>query len=349
MMPSAETSSPPGARPRALLRRSPLALPILLLAAALTGAATIGAVPIPLDALLIGDLTDQQEAVLAAIRLPRVLLAAVVGAALAVSGAAMQGLFRNPLADPGLIGIASGAALAVAAVIVLAGPLSGLFGLYGLAVAAFAGGLATCVLIFRFTQLTGAFSVTYMLLAGIAVNAIAGAGTGFLTYLSDDQQLRALTFWTMGSLGGALWPAVVVVATVAVPATVMLVRHAGEINILLLGEDEARHLGVDTDRLKRVVIVSAALSVGAAVAVSGIIGFVGLVVPHLVRLTIGPDHRVLIPASAVLGAALLVVADTCARTIVAPAEMPVGIVTSLIGGPFFLWLLLKQYSGRFGI
>tara|TARA_B100000965_G_scaffold127646_1_gene106166 strand:- start:10607 stop:11587 length:981 start_codon:yes stop_codon:yes gene_type:complete len=326
-----------------------LALPILLLAAALTGAATIGAVPIPLDALLIGDLTDQQEAVLAAIRLPRVLLAAVVGAALAVSGAAMQGLFRNPLADPGLIGIASGAALAVAAVIVLAGPLSGLFGLYGLAVAAFAGGLATCVLIFRFTQLTGAFSVTYMLLAGIAVNAIAGAGTGFLTYLSDDQQLRALTFWTMGSLGGALWPAVVVVATVAVPATVMLVRHAGEINILLLGEDEARHLGVDTDRLKRVVIVSAALSVGAAVAVSGIIGFVGLVVPHLVRLTIGPDHRVLIPASAVLGAALLVVADTCARTIVAPAEMPVGIVTSLIGGPFFLWLLLKQYSGRFGI
>ena len=310
---------------------------------------TIGAVPIPLDALLIGDLTDQQEAVLAAIRLPRVLLAAVVGAALAVSGAAMQGLFRNPLADPGLIGIASGAALAVAAVIVLAGPLSGLFGLYGLAVAAFAGGLATCVLIFRFTQLTGAFSVTYMLLAGIAVNAIAGAGTGFLTYLSDDQQLRALTFWTMGSLGGALWPAVVVVATVAVPATVMLVRHAGEINILLLGEDEARHLGVDTDRLKRVVIVSAALSVGAAVAVSGIIGFGGLVVPHLVRLTIGPDHRVLIPASAVLGAALLVVADTCARTIVAPAEMPVGIVTSLIGGPFFLWLLLKQYSGRFGI
>ena len=349
MMPSAETSSPPGARPLALLRRSPLALPILLLVTALTGAATIGAVPIPLDALLIGDLTDQQEAVLAAIRLPRVLLAAVVGAALAVSGAAMQGLFRNPLADPGLIGIASGAALAVAAVIVLAGPLSGLFGLYGLAVAAFAGGLATCVLIFRFTQLTGAFSVTYMLLAGIAVNAIAGAGTGFLTYLSDDQQLRALTFWTMGSLGGALWPAVVVVATVAVPATVMLVRHAGEINILLLGEDEARHLGVDTDRLKRVVIVSAALSVGAAVAVSGIIGFVGLVVPHLVRLTIGPDHRVLIPASAVLGAALLVVADTCARTIVAPAEMPVGIVTSLIGGPFFLWLLLKQYSGRFGI
>ena len=140
-----------------------------------------------------------------------------------------------------------------------------------------------------------------------------------------------------------------VVATVTVPATLVLVRHAGDINILLLGEDEARHLGIDADRLKRVIVVCAALSVGAAVAVSGIIGFVGLVVPHLVRLTIGPDHRLLIPASAVLGGILLLVADTCARTVVAPAEMPVGILTSLIGGPFFLWLLFKQYAGRFGL
>ena len=328
---------------------SPLPLLAMALAAAAVGAAAIGAVVIPLPDILSGSLTDQQEAVLLTIRLPRVLLSVVVGAALAVSGAALQGLFRNPLADPGLIGISSGAALAVAMVIVLAGPLSGLFGLYGLAVAAFCGGFATCVLIFRITRLTGGFSVTYMLLAGIAINAIAGAGTGFLTYLSDDQQLRALSFWTMGSLGGALWPAVAVVATVTVPATLVLVRHAGDINILLLGEDEARHLGIDADRLKRIIVVCAALSVGAAVAVSGIIGFVGLVVPHLVRLTIGPDHRLLIPASAVLGGILLLVADTCARTVVAPAEMPVGILTSLIGGPFFLWLLFKQYAGRFGL
>ena len=188
-----------------------------------------------------------------------------------------------------------------------------------------------------------------LLLAGIAINAIAMAGTGFLTYLSDDQQLRALTFWTMGSLGGALWPAVAVVATVVVPAILVLIRNAGEINILLLGEEEARHLGVDSDRLKLIIVLCAAFSVGAAVAVSGIIGFVGLVVPHLIRLTIGPDHRVLIPASAVLGGILLVVADTFARTLVAPAEMPVGILTSMIGGPFFLWLLFKQYSGRFGL
>lgn len=153
----------------------------------------------------------------------------------------------------------------------------------------------------------------------------------------------------MGSLGGALWPAVIVAATVVVPATFLLVRHARELNILLLGEHEARHLGVNSERLKRVIIVCTALSVGAAVAVSGIIGFVGLVVPHLIRLTIGPDHRLLIPASALLGALLLLVADTVARMVVAPAEMPVGILTSLIGGPFFLWLLLKQYSWRFGM
>jgi len=331
-----------------------LKAPALLLLCAALGvallvAASIGAVAIPVTSLLGGTLTEQQEAVLASIRLPRVLLAAIVGAALAVSGAAMQGLFRNPLADPGLIGISSGAALAVAMMIVLAGPFTGALGLYSLSAAAFTGGLITCLLIFRFAQLTGTFSVTYMLLAGIAINALTGAGTGFLTYLSNDEQLRLLTFWTMGSLGGALWPAVIVAATVVIPATFFLIRSARELNILLLGEDEAQHLGVDSERLKRIIIICTALSVGAAVAVSGIIGFVGLVVPHLIRLTIGPDHRLLIPASALLGALLLVIADTFARTIVSPAEMPVGILTSLIGGPFFLWLLIKQYAGRFGI
>lgn len=320
-----------------------------LLCGALVLAASIGAVSIPVSSLLNGDLSEQQEAVLFHIRVPRVLLAALVGASLAVSGAAMQGLFRNPLADPGLIGISSGAALAVAVVIVLAGPFAGALGLYGLSIAAFAGGLTTCMLIFRFAQLTGTFSVTYMLLAGIAINALAGAGVGFLTYLSNDEQLRSLTFWTMGSLGGALWLAVAVAATVILPAIFFLFRNAREINILLLGEHEARHLGVDSQRLKLVIIICTALSVGAAVAVSGIIGFIGLVVPHLMRLTIGPDHRLLLPASALFGAFLLLVADTFARTVVSPAEMPVGILTSLIGGPFFLWLLVKQYSRRFGI
>jgi len=326
-----------------------IGLAILLFLLMLTSI-SVGVFSIPISDLLTGTLTQQQEIVLYSIRLPRVLLAALVGASLAVSGAAMQGLFRNPLADPGLIGIASGAAFAVAIVIVLSGGLiTGLFGLYGLSVAAFMGGLVTCLLIFRFAQLTGTFSVTYMLLAGIALNALAFAGTGFLTYMSDDQQLRTFTFWTMGSLASALWPSIMVAATIILPAAFWLSYKARELNILLLGEHEAQHLGVDSEGLKRSVIICTALCVGAAVAVSGIIGFVGLVVPHLIRLTIGPDNRLLIPASALLGAALLLVADSFARLVVSPAEMPVGILTSLIGGPFFLWLLVKQYAGRFGI
>ncbi len=326
-----------------------LLLLLCVLLIAMVIAMSIGAVSIPILSLLQGNITEQQAAVLSSIRIPRVCIAAIVGAALAISGAAMQGLFRNPLADPGLIGIASGAALAVALMIVLMGPFEGVWNLYALSVAAFVGGLITCWVIFHFAQLTGTFSVTYMLLAGIAINALTNSGTGFLMYISNDQQLRSLTFWTMGSLGGALWPAVLVACTIVIPCTLVLIRNARELNIMLLGENEARHLGVNSERLKRTIIICTALTVGVAVAVSGIIGFLGLIVPHLVRLLIGPDHRLLIPASAIFGAALLVTADTFARTVVNPAEMPVGILTSLIGGPFFLWLLYKQYAGRFGM
>ena len=306
-------------------------------------AASIGAMPISPLSMLQGDLSAGHQAVLATIRLPRVVLTVLVGAALAVSGAAMQGLFRNPLADPGLIGISSGAALAVAVVIVVAGPASGVFGLYGLSIAAFAGGMITCMVIFRIARISSkAASVAYMLLAGIAINALAGAATGFLTFVSDDQQLRTLTFWTMGSLGQALWPLIAVVASVVIPAVILLICNARQLNIMLLGEQEAQHLGVNSERLKKLIVVCTALSVGAAVAASGIIAFVGLIVPHLIRLAIGPDHRILLPASALAGAVLLLAADTVARTIVAPAEMPVGIVTSLIGGPFFLWFFVRQ-------
>jgi iron complex transport system permease protein len=310
---------------------------------------SVGAFSIPLGSLMSWDLSDQHLAVLSSIRMPRVLLAAIVGTGLAVSGAAMQGLFRNPLADPGLIGISSGAALMVGIVIVLGGNLGGFLGLYSLSLAAFAGGLCACFLIFRLARRSGTFSVTYLLLAGIAINALAGAGTGLLTYLSNDQQLRALTFWSMGSVGGAIWPSVIVAASLVLPSTIILIRNARNLNIALLGEEDARCLGVDSDRLKRTVILCTAVSVGGAVALSGLIGFLGLVVPHLIRLLIGSDHRILIPASAFLGAILLVFADTLARTIVAPAEMPVGILTSMIGGPFFLWLLIKQFSNRFSV
>lgn len=335
----------PGIGPRGLR----IAGLTLILAVVALVAASTGAVRIPVSALLGGALSDQDLAVLTSIRLPRVLLAAVVGGALAMAGAAMQGLFRNPLADPGLIGIASGAMCAVAATIVFAGHLGGFFGLYGLCVAAFLGALGASALIFKLARLSGTLSVTYLLLAGIAVNAMGAAGTGFLAYISDDTQLRAITFWSMGSVGGALWPTVIVAASIILPAAFILLRSGRALNIQLLGEDNARCLGVDTDKLKRNVVVCTALAVGAAVAVSGIIGFVGLVVPHLIRLLFGADHRTLLPASALLGAILLVIADTVARTIVMPAEMPVGILTGLIGSPFFLWLLVRQYSGRFAL
>lgn len=307
-------------------------------------ATSIGAISISLPDILFFDLSEFDQMILLSIRLPRVLLAVVVGAALGISGAAMQGLFRNPLADPGLIGITGGAALAVSCMIVVIGPAYGFLGLYSLGIAAFVGGMITSLVILRMSRLTGVFSVTHMLLAGIAINALTFAGTGFLTFISDDQQLRALTFWTMGSLGGAMWEPVLVCLSIILPSMWFLTKKARELNVLLLGEENAAYIGVDTHKLKRTIILTSALCVGAAVAVSGIIGFIGLVVPHLIRLLFGADHKLLIPASALLGAALLLFADTIARTIVAPSEMPVGVLTSLVGGPFFLWLLIKQNS-----
>ncbi len=329
------------------MRVSVLPLLAITLLLVLIIAVAIGAVKIPLLSLLLGDITTQQQAVLLSIRLPRVLLAAIVGVGLATSGAAMQGLFRNPLADPGLFGISSSAALAVAIMIVIVPPAAGALSLYSLSAAAFTGGMLSSGIVFTIARLTGAFSVIYLLLAGIAISALTGAATGFLMYISNDQQLRALTFWTMGSVGNALWPAVLVCATIVIPTLFILIRNAQALNILLLGEQEAQHLGIDTKKLKRIIIICVALAVGAAVAVSGIIGFVGLVVPHIIRLCLGPDHRLLLPAAAMLGAILLIVADTFARTVVSPAEMPVGIITSLIGGPCLLWMLIKQYSARF--
>lgn len=287
----------------------------------------------------------QQELVLTGIRLPRVLLGMLVGAGLSVSGALMQGLFRNPLADPGLIGVSSGAALGAATMIVLGGAVPGFvasaLGAFGVAAAAFAGGLVVTLIVYRIATRGKTTSVATMLLAGIALNALCGAGTGALVLLTDDGQLRDLTFWTLGSLGGATWGTLGVVAPFVGIALLAAPRLAWALNVMLLGEAEARHLGVHTERVKQYVIGLAALAVGAATAVSGLIGFVGLVVPHLVRLVLGPDHRTLLPASALLGAVLLVAADLLARTVMQPAEIPIGILTALGGAPFFLALLLR--------
>jgi iron complex transport system permease protein len=295
--------------------------------------------------------TDQQALVLTGIRLPRVLMGALVGAGLSVAGALMQGLFRNALADPGLIGVSSGAAFGAASMIVFSGLMPGFIatslGAFGVAFAAFWGGLAVTLIVYRIATRHVHTSVATMLLAGIAMNALCGAGTGALVLLTDDAQLRDITFWTLGNMGGATWGTLGIVAPFVSVSLLAAPRMARALNAMLLGEADARHLGIRTERVKRQVIGLTALTVGATTAITGLIGFVGLVVPHLVRLVLGPDHRTLLPASALLGATLLIAADLLARTLIQPAEIPIGILTALGGAPFFLMLLLRD-QGRNG-
>ena len=292
-----------------------------------------------------GDVDARQAAVLNAIRLPRVILALATGAGLAVAGALMQGLFRNPLADPALIGVSAGAALAAAFVIVLgatwAPGVTRVLGAWTLPVAAFAGALAVTTIVYRIGASGGFVALSSMLLAGIALNALAMAGVGLLSYLATDEQLRNLTFWNFGSLAGATWQVLAAVLPPAIGAIAMGLLLARPLNALALGETQAAHLGVDVTRVKRTAIVATALAVGALVAATGVIGFIGLVAPHAVRLACGPDHRIVIPGSALLGALLVVAADAVARSVVAPAELPIGILTASLGAPFFLALLMR--------
>ena len=273
------------------------------------------------------------------------LLAVLVGCALACSGAVMQGLFRNPLADPGLLGISSGAALFVAMSIVLPMSLPPVIALYGQMVAAFAGSVVVSVIVFTLSRY-GHGNLSRLLLAGIAINAICGAMVSVLTYVSDDQQLRQFSLWMMGSLGQAQWPTLIVATTLILPACIASFLLSRRLNLLQLGDEDAHYLGVNVRRTQLQLLLISALLVGVAVAVTGVIGFIGLVIPHLLRLRVGADHRWLLPGSALGGACLLLLADTLARTLVAPAEMPVGLLTSLIGGPYFLWLILRPGTPR---
>ncbi|WP_339651507.1 iron ABC transporter permease [Halopseudomonas pelagia] len=329
-----------------------LLLAALLLLAFLLSLA-LGAVAIhPLDTLkalgsLLGltEVAPDTRLIIEHIRLPRSLMGLMVGATLGLTGAVMQGLFRNPLADPGLIGVSSGAALGAALMIVLGGwLLSGLpagWMPYATVAGAFSGGVLTTLLVYRLGQTAQGTSVASMLLAGIAIAAISGAFIGLLSYIADDTMLRTLTFWNMGSLGGANMEKVGVLTLCCALVWWRLPRQAKALNALLLGESEARHLGVDVERVKRELVLLTALGVGASVAAAGLIGFVGLVVPHLVRLVLGADHRRVIPASMLLGGGLLLLADVVARLVLAPAELPIGILTALLGAPFFLLLLLR--------
>ncbi len=287
---------------------------------------------------------SQIQSIIMDIRLPRLILALLVGSVLAILGAVMQGLFRNPLADPSLIGVSGGASVGASIVIVTAGGamLSPLAGLSMVALGAFIGGVITTLVVYRVATSILGTSVTTMLLAGIAIGAIAGAFNSLLSYFSDNQMLRQISVWQMGNLGEANWQKASLMAAVSLIIFSLLPSHAKSLNAFLLGESEARHLGIDVQRIKRQLIFLTALGVGVSVALAGLIGFVGLVIPHMVRLLIGPDHRALLPASALAGASLLLIADSIARVVVLPAELPTGILTALLGAPFFVMLLLKQ-------
>ncbi len=298
---------------------------------------------------LLGQQEDfQTSLVVNEIRLPRLILGIIVGAGLAVAGAAMQGLFRNPLADPGLVGVSSGAALAAVTVIVLGGGYLSQYvvfwGYFALPLAAFTGGGLVTWVIYKIATKDGRTDVGLMLLTGIAIGAIAGAATGLLTYFATDAELRSLTFWSMGSIASASWQDIAISAGPILLTIIILPLFARALNAFLMGEAVSSHMGFNVKQLKFVVIVLTALAVGASVAVSGMIGFVGLVAPHIVRLLLGPDHRWLIPGSAILGAILIIGSDMIARSILSPAELPIGIIMSAFGGPFFLWLLIQRRS-----
>ena len=321
-----------------------LALMLISMLAAMAIAANLGAMTLSLRALWQAPLSDMVWQIWLNIRLPRVLLAVLIGMALAVSGAVMQGLFRNPLADPGLLGISSGAGLAVAIAISLPLALPPLLALWLPSLAAFLGSLAVMAVIFSLSRLALG-NLARLLLVGIAINALCSSVVGVLSWLSNDQQLRQLSLWGMGSMSQAQWPMLAVCAAFILPSLLLTLLRARHLNLLQLGEEDAHYMGIDVRRTQRQLLVLSALLVGAAVSVSGIIGFVGLVVPHMMRFCLGSDHRWMLPGSALAGAILLLLADTLARTIVAPAEMPVGLLTSMLGGPWFLWLILRQQRG----
>ncbi|MFG3393117.1 FecCD family ABC transporter permease [Streptomyces parvus] len=322
-------------------------LSLALLAGCLLSAA-IGAYNIPLGDVLSsvqhriglgGQALDRVgESVLWNVRLPRVALAVLVGASLGCAGALMQGVFGNPLAEPGVIGISAGAAVGAVASIALGLTF---FGNWTITVFAFVAGLATVLLVYALSRSGGRTEVVTLILTGIAVNAFAGALIGLFIFFADNAQITQITFWQLGSLSQATWPKVLAVLPCALAGLLIAPFYSRKLDLLALGERPARHLGVDVERLRIVLVLVVALLTAAAVAVAGIISFVGLLVPHLLRMANGPGHRFLVPGSALGGALVLVAGDLAARTVAAPAELPLGVLTALFGSPFFFWLLRR--------
>lgn len=331
-------------------RRSILipALALLLIPASLWSLKT-GATAVSWEAynrLLHGEEVAGLSTILWEFRLPRVLMSLLVGAGLSCSGASLQGLFRNPLVEPGLLGVSAGAALFAVLFFVFGTTAvwlpQWLPAIYLLPVWAFLGGLLVVSVIYRLAYRGRKTDITLLILAGIAINALAGAMIGLVLYFADDAALRNFTFWTFGNISGASWEKVTIAAPLILIPLLLLMRQYKLLNALAMGEKVAAHVGLRPEIAKKVLICLTALIVGTCVALTGMIGFVGMVVPHLVRMVTGPDNRYVLPGSALLGALLLLGADTAARTLVAPAELPIGILTALIGSPFFIWLLWKM-------
>lgn len=312
---------------------------------------TIGAFSISIfelvEALLNPNENQIYYQVIADIRFPRVALGVLVGIAFGISGAMMQTLFKNPLADPGLIGVSAGASAGVVIFMLLAKFLpemfySGFLSYLSLPFSAFLGAVITIFVIYKLASVYNKVAVTVMLLAGIAINAMLGALVGLFTYVSTEEELKSFTFWTMGSLSDGDLKVILTLVPIVLITYIFAHKKKVELNLMLLGEDEARNSGVNAERLKKMIIFFVSLSIGASVAFCGIIGFIGLIVPHIARQLVGSNHKFFIPLSAILGAFVLLWADSLARTIVAPAELPIGIITAILGAPFFLWLLMKN-------
>lgn len=332
------------------------ALAVLLgfffIVAVITGAASIGcreALALVFSSPSSGSaeaaISGAHRDILLQIRVPRVFMAGIVGGSLAVAGVVFQGLFRNPMADPYVIGISSGAALGAILAMVTGASLE-LAGFSAVPLFAFTGGILTILLVYRMARVGRSVPVMTLLLAGIAISAFLSALVSLCTYFAGAK-LHQVVFWMMGGLGGATWSKVRIMLPYALAGYIPVAFYARDLNVLLLGEETAQHLGVETEKVKLILLVGASLLVAAAVSTSGMIGFVGLVVPHLIRLLAGPDHRFLLPASALLGASLLIATDTLARTIIAPTELPVGIITAILGAPLFIYLLKKRKKLRY--
>ncbi len=312
---------------------------------------TIGAFSITISQILNALLNPNENKiyyqVIVDIRIPRVILGVLVGIAFGISGAMMQTLFKNPLADPSIIGVSAGASVGVVIFMLLGSFLpfvfyNGFLSYLSLPISAFLGALITIFAIYKLATIYNKVAVTVMLLAGIAINAMLGALVGLFTYVSTEEELKSFTFWTMGSLADGDMNIILTMIPIVLGTYIFAIIKKVELNLMLLGEDEAKNAGVNSERLKKLVILFVSLSIGASVAFCGIIGFIGLVVPHISRLLVGSNHKFYLPVSAILGALILIWADSLARIIIAPAELPIGIITALLGAPFFLWLLIKN-------